>query len=83
MLVGVLNPLSQAVFKVMRCHPYSLRERANRSQHHSDLEDLAPAPGALLYDDDGVVRSSYLAHIGAAIADRDTLTLQREVAEIS
>ena len=50
-------------------------------QHLSDLEDSAPAPGALLYDDDGVVRSSYLAHIGAAIADRDTLTLQREVAE--
>jgi magnesium transporter len=50
-------------------------------QHHSNLEDSAPAPGALLYDDDGVVRSSYLAHIGAAIADRDTLTLQREVAE--
>ena len=47
----------------------------------TNMDDTALAPGAMLYDDDGVVRSSYLAHIGAAIADRDTLTLQREVAE--
>ncbi len=47
----------------------------------TNMDDSALAPGAMLYDDDGVVRSSYLAHIGAAIADRDTLTLQREVAE--
>ena len=32
-----------------------------------------------IYDDDGVVRSSFLAHIGAAIADRDTLTLKKDV----
>jgi magnesium transporter len=32
-----------------------------------------------IYDDNGVVRSSFLAHIGAAIADRDTLTLRRDV----
>ena len=29
-----------------------------------------------IYGEDGVIRSSFLAHIGAAIADRDTLTLQ-------
>ena len=50
-------------------------------QPETNIEDAALAPGAMLYDDDGVVRSSYLAHIGAAIADRDTLTLKREVAE--
>ncbi len=44
-------------------------------------DNAALAPGDMLYNDDGVVRSSYLAHIGAAIADRDTLTLRREVAE--
>ncbi len=49
--------------------------------NHLEQDDAALAPGAQLYDDDGVVRSSYLAHIGAAIADRDTLTLRREVAE--
>lgn len=35
-----------------------------------------------IYDDDGVVRASFLAHIGAAIADRDTLTLKRDVASL-
>lgn len=47
------------------------------------LDDEAGlAPGSELYDDEGVVRAGYLAHIGAAIADRDTLTLKREVAEL-
>ncbi|RIK88464.1 MAG: magnesium transporter [Hyphomicrobiales bacterium] len=32
-----------------------------------------------MYDEHGVVRPSFLAHIGAAIADRDTLTLRRDV----
>jgi magnesium transporter len=32
-----------------------------------------------IYGEDGVVRSSFLAQIGAAIADRDTITLKREV----
>lgn len=50
-------------------------------QHQSEIEEAAQTPGDMLYDDEGVVRSSYLAHIGAAIADRDTLTLQREVSE--
>lgn len=50
-------------------------------QPETNNEDAGLAPGAMLYDDEGVVRSSYLAHIGAAIADRDTLTLKREVAE--
>ncbi len=32
-----------------------------------------------IYDEDGVVRASFLAHVGAAIADRDTLALKRDV----
>ena len=32
-----------------------------------------------LYDEDGVIRSSFLAQIGAAIADRDVLTLKQVV----
>jgi magnesium transporter len=37
------------------------------------------AGNADIYGEDGVVRPSFLAHIGAAIADRDTLTLRRDV----
>ncbi len=32
-----------------------------------------------IYDEGGVVRASFLAHVGAAIADRDTLALKRDV----
>ena len=39
----------------------------------------AEAADASIYDEHGVVRPSFLAHIGAAIADRDTLTLRRDV----
>lgn len=35
-----------------------------------------------IYDADGVVLASFLAHIGAAIADRDTLTLKQDVAAL-
>ncbi|TIW21830.1 MAG: magnesium transporter [Mesorhizobium sp.] len=35
-----------------------------------------------IYGEDGAVRSSFLAQIGAAIADRDTLTLKREVDDL-
>jgi magnesium transporter len=46
------------------------------------------APGAAegghpdIYDEDGVIRASFLAHIGAAIADRDTITLKRDVGDL-
>ncbi len=46
------------------------------------------APGASeeghadIYDADGVIRPSFLAHIGAAIADRDTITLKRDVGDL-
>ena len=35
-----------------------------------------------IYGEDGVVRSSFLAHVGAAIADRDIVTLKRDVASL-
>lgn len=49
-------------------------------QHdHMHGVDAADATGAEIYGEDGVILASYLAHIGAAIADRDTLTLKRDV----
>ncbi len=38
--------------------------------------------GAQIYADDGVVRANFLAHIGAAIADRDILTLKQDVGDL-
>ncbi|TIY06029.1 MAG: magnesium transporter, partial [Mesorhizobium sp.] len=35
-----------------------------------------------IYGEDGAILSSFLAAIGAAIADRDTLTLKREVDDL-
>ena len=35
-----------------------------------------------IYDADGVVSARFLAHIGAAIADRDTLTLSRDIGDL-
>ncbi len=34
------------------------------------------------YGEDGAIRASYLAHIGAAIADRDVLTLKNDIADL-
>ena len=48
---------------------------------HQDKNFSAVAPDERLYDEDGVVRGDYIAHVGAAIADRDVLTLRQEVAE--
>jgi len=41
------------------------------SEHHADI-----------YGEDGAVRASFLTQIGAAIADRDTITLKREVDDL-
>lgn len=35
-----------------------------------------------IYGEDGVIRAAFVAHIGAAIADRDTLTLKHEVGDL-
>ena len=35
-----------------------------------------------IYDEDGVISPSFLVQVGAAIADRDTLTLKRDVGDL-
>jgi magnesium transporter len=35
-----------------------------------------------IYGEDGAIRASYLAHIGAAIADRDVITLKSDIADL-
>jgi magnesium transporter len=50
-------------------------------QEHAESHE-GDRPGADIYGEDGAVRASFLAHIGAAIADRDTITLKREVADL-
>jgi magnesium transporter len=52
----------------------------SNSDHNEEVR-ASLSPDARLYDEDGVVRGDYIAHVGAAIADRDVLTLRREVAE--
>ena len=51
-----------------------------------DTETTGAAPAeeqpADIYGEDGAVRASFLAQIGAAIADRDTITLKREVGDL-
>jgi magnesium transporter len=45
-------------------------------------ETSGASASADIYGEDGAIRASYLAHIGAAIADRDTLALKRDVGEL-
>jgi magnesium transporter len=59
---------------------------ASKPVQEAPLDDNArPAPEETervhsdIYGEDGAVRASYLAHIGAAIADRDTITLREDV----
>ena len=44
--------------------------------------DAADVPAAIIYGDDGVILPSFLSHIGAAIADRDTLALKKDVGRL-
>ncbi len=39
-------------------------------------------PHADIYNEEGVIRPSFVAHIGAAIADRDTLVLKQDVVSL-
>ena len=55
----------------------SNREAPLEEEH--DRRPAAEGHSADIYDENGAIRSSFLAHIGAAIADRDTLTLKHEV----
>lgn len=47
---------------------------ADGAEPHIDPADI--------YNEDGVIKPSYVAHIGAAIADRDILTLKQDVANL-
>jgi len=54
-------------------------------ENHQDRlpeTDAAEARHADIYNEDGVIRQDFLAHIGAAIADRDTLTLKADVGRL-
>ena len=51
----------------------------------TEEEKAAPTPETVhsgVYGEDGNIAASFLAHIGAAIADRDTITLKRDVSEL-
>jgi len=52
------------------------------NRHETTPGDGSPEARADIYGEDGVIRASFLAHIGAAIADRDTITLKHEVGEL-
>ncbi|MER8566864.1 magnesium transporter [Mesorhizobium sp. M0924] len=53
-----------------------------RQDDHTTGAKAADDAHADIYGEDGAVLSSFLAQIGAAIADRDTLTLKREVDDL-
>lgn len=46
-------------------------------EEHGSAHPETPRPQ--IYDEDGSIAAAFLAHIGAAIADRDTITLKRDV----
>ena len=48
-------------------------------QTDSRVED---APHVDIYGEGGAIRPSFLLHVGAAIADRDTITLRRDVSSL-
>ncbi len=54
----------------------------DRQQDAPTLEEEQTEEYADIYNEDGAVRSDFLAQVGAAIADRDILTLRREVDEL-
>ncbi|MEO9337990.1 magnesium transporter [Mesorhizobium sp. SB112] len=49
---------------------------------HTTGPDAAEDIHADIYGEDGVIRASYLTHIGAAIADRDTIALKHDVEKL-
>ena len=58
-----------------------MREAPLENEQDTTPGAVASEPGNPdIYGEDGVIRPSFVAHIGAAIADRDTLTLKRDVA---
>jgi magnesium transporter len=73
--------------------PAGLKLRHNDTGHRKAAqleghEETTPgdagheAAHADIYGEDGVIRPAFVAHIGAAIADRDTLTLRKDVGDL-
>ena len=50
-----------------------------REDEREDGGKAAAEPAVSIYDDEGWIESGFLASVGAAIADRDTLTLKKSV----
>ncbi|CDX37202.1 Magnesium transporter [Mesorhizobium sp. ORS 3359] len=59
-----------------------MREALVEGQDRQTTDAPAEEHHADIYGEDGAVRASFLAQIGAAIADRDTITLKREVDDL-
>ena len=45
-------------------------------------DETAETPDTGIYGEDGVILASFLAHVGAAIADRDILVLKQDVGDL-
>ncbi|MDP3898024.1 MAG: magnesium transporter [Mesorhizobium sp.] len=54
----------------------------NGTEDRAPARDAAEFPHADIYGEDGAIRASYLAHIGATIADRDVLTLKQDLSPL-
>ncbi len=52
------------------------------TQNHEFAEEAKETADSPIYDEDGVIRTDFLSHVGAAIADRDVLTLKADVGDL-
>lgn len=52
------------------------------NENQPEMEEAPIVEETGIYDADGVISSDFLAHIGAAIADRDTLALRQDVSTL-
>ncbi|MEK1868368.1 MAG: magnesium transporter, partial [Ensifer adhaerens] len=55
---------------------------SNTGDEDRGSEDVKAFDGSDIYADDGSIRSDFLMHVGAAIADRDTIYLRQHVAHL-
>lgn len=53
---------------------------SNTGDDDRGSDEIAVYDGSDIYADNGSVRSDFLMHVGAAIADRDTIYLRQHVA---
>jgi magnesium transporter len=50
--------------------------------HHWPQASAGDARPSDIYDEDGAVQASFLAHLGAVVADRDTVTLKEDIGRL-